>query len=158
MKTIHKLVALVAVLAMAGFAKADVLYWQVDTGAADASYTGEYSYAALYASDGTLLDGYYEAVDGKVLPMRSDLGDYGSTGHSFYVELYNATLDSVYKGAEMTYDQLIGSGYIATIGGPELPSFTAAPAFNGASVPEPTSGMLLLIGGALLALRRRRQA
>ena len=157
MKTIQKLVVLAAVLAMAGFAKADALYWQVDNGADDASYTGDYSYAALYASDGSLLDGYYEAVGGKVAPTLSDLGDYGSTGHSFYVELYNASLDSVYKGAEMSYDQLAASGYIST-GGVGLPNYTATTGFNGASVPEPTSGMLLLIGGALLALRRRRQA
>lgn len=157
MKTIQKLVVLAAVLAMAVFAKADALYWQVDNGAADASYTGEYSYAALYASDGTQLDGYYEAVGGKVTPLLSDLGDYGSTGHSFYVELYNASLDSVYKGSEVSYDQLAASGYISTTG-VEIPNYTATSGFNGASVPEPTSGVLLLIGGALLALRRRRRA
>ncbi len=63
MKTIQKLVVLAAVLAMAGLAKADALYWQVDTGAADASYAGEYAYAALYASDGSLLDGYNAALN-----------------------------------------------------------------------------------------------
>ena len=60
MKTIQKLVVLAAVLAMAGFVQAGALYWQVDTGAADASYRGEYAYAALYASDGSLLDGIGE--------------------------------------------------------------------------------------------------
>lgn len=156
MKTIQKLVVLAAVLAMAGLAKADALYWQVDTGAADASYAGEYSYAALYASDGSLLDGYYEAVGGKVAPTLSDLGAYGSTGHSFYVELYNASLDSVYKGSAVSYDQLVASGYISTTG-VAMPNYTATTGFNGASVPEPTGGMLLLVGGALLALRRRRR-
>lgn len=157
MKTIQKLVVLAAVLAMAGLAQADALYWQVDTGAADASYRGEYAYAALYASDGSLLDSYYEAVGGKVAPTLSDLGAYGSTGHSFYVELYNASLDSVYKGSAVSYDQLVASGYISTTG-VEMPNYTATTGFNGASVPEPTGGMLLLVGGALLALRRRRRA
>lgn len=116
MKTIQKLVVLAAVLAMAGLVQADALYWQVGTGAADASYRGEYAYAALYASDGSLLDGYYEAVGGKVAPMLSDLGAYGSTGHSFYVELYNASLHSVCKGSAVSYDQLAASGYISTTG------------------------------------------
>lgn len=157
MKMIQKLAVFAAILAMVGIAKADALYWQVDTGASDASYKGEYSYAALYTSDGTFLDGYYEATDGKVAPTLSDLGNYGSTGYSFYVELYNASLDSVYKGQTVSYDQLAASGYIST-GGVSLPTFTATSGFNGASVPEPTSGVLLLIGGAMLALRRRRRA
>ena len=155
MKMIQKLAVFVAILAMVGVVKADALYWQVDTGAADAAYTGDYAYAALFDSDGTLLDGYYESSGGKVAPMLSDLGD-GSSTHSFYVELYNASLDSVYKGQAVSYTDLAASGYIST-GGVSLPNFTATSGFNGASVPEPTSGMLLLMGGALLALRRRRQ-
>ena len=155
MKMIQKLAVFVAILAMVGIVKADALYWQVDTGADDAAYKGEYSYAALFDSDGTLLDGYYEASGGKVAPTLSDLGD-GSSTHSFYVELYNASLESVYKGQAVSYTDLAASGYIST-GGVSLPNFTATSGFNGASVPEPTSGMLLLMGGALLALRRRRQ-
>lgn len=156
MKTIQKFAVFAAILAMVGFAKADALYWQVDTGAADASYTGDYSYAALMDSNGTLVDGYYAAADGKVAPTLSDLGD-GSSTHSFYIELYNASLDSVYKTESVSYTDLAASGYIST-GGVSLPTFAATSGFNGASVPEPTSGVLLLIGGAMLALRRRRRA
>jgi len=157
MNVIKKLSVVLAVLAMIGFAKADALYWQVDTSADESSYKGEYSYAALYASDGTLLDGYYEATDGKVAPALADLGNYGSSSYSFYVELYNASLDSVYKGQAVSYTDLMDSGYIST-SGVLTPSVLATTGFNGASVPEPTSGLLLLVGGALLALRRRRRA
>ena len=156
MNVIKKLSVVVAVLAMIGFAKADVLYWQVDTSADNAAYTGEFSDAVLYASDGSAVDAAM-AVDNKVTPTLKDLGGYGSSEYSFYVELYNAAGDSVYKGQAVSYTDLLDSGYIST-SGVLTPTMLATGGFNGASVPEPTSGMLLLIGGALLALRRRRQA
>lgn len=157
MKTIQKFAVFAAILAMVGFAKADALYWQVDNSSADASYKGDYSYAALYDSTtGAMLDGYYESEGGKVAPALSDLGD-GSSTHSFYIELYNASFDSVYKTESISYTDLAASGYIST-GGVSVPTYTATSGFNGASVPEPTSGVLLLIGGAMLALRRRRRA
>lgn len=156
MKIFQKFAVVVAILAMVVGAKAGALYWQVDTAASDAAYTGSFDSAALFVSDGTFIDGAVAAADGKVAPTLSDLGSYGSSSYSFYVELYDSAGGSVYKGAAVSYDQLMGSGYIST-GGVSLPNFTATSGFNGASVPEPTSGMLLLMGGALLALRRRRQ-
>ena len=156
MNVIKKLSVALAVLALVGFAKADVLYWQVDTSADNAAYTGDFSYAVLNASDGSAIDAA-AAEDNKVIPTLKDLGGYGSSEYSFYVELYNAAGDSVYKGQSVSYTDLLDSGYIST-SGVLTPTMLATGGFNGASVPEPTSGMLLLIGGALLALRRRRQA
>ena len=153
MNVIKKLSVVVAVLAMIGFAKADALYWQVDTSADNAAYTGDFSDAALYTSDGNFID----AMDSAQKVALSDLRGYGSPEYSFYVELYNASGDAVYKGAAVSYTDLLNSGYISTTG-VLTPTMLATSGFNGASVPEPTSGMLLLIGGALLALRRRRQA
>ena len=89
-------------------------------------------------------------------PTLSDLKGYGSVDYSFYVELYNAAGDSVYKTQAVSYNSLLSSGYIAT-GGVLTPAVLATGGFNGAAVPEPTSGVLLLIGGAMLALRRRRR-
>ena len=88
-------------------------------------------------------------------PTLSDLKGYGSSQYSFYVELYNTAGGSVHKTQTVSYDSLLSSGYIAT-GGVLTPTVLASGGFNGASVPEPTSGVLLLVGGALLALRRRR--
>ena len=66
-----------------------------------------------------------------------------------------------YEGMKVeqdTYQELIAAGYIATNPFDSTAAIEAAKAGNmGSSAPEPTSGMLLLIGGSLLALRRRRR-
>lgn len=150
---IKKFAVFAAILAFAGFANAGALYWQVDTSAADSAYKGDWDSASLFV---VKTDGTEELLDGLVAgaaPTLTDLGGYGSTGYSFYVELYNAG-KSVYTGYKFSYD-LLKSGYISTTG-VLTPTVLATGGWNGASVPEPTSGVLLLIGGAMLALRRRR--
>lgn len=151
---IKMLAVVAAVLAMAGGVQADALYWMVDTTASDAAYKGAFDSAGLYvvkAEGNELLDG----IEAGAAPTLSDLKGYGSSQYSFYVELYNTAGDSVHKTQTVSYDSLLSSGYIAT-GGVLTPTVLASGGFNGASVPEPTSGVLLLVGGALLALRRRR--
>lgn len=161
MKLVRKLAIAAVILGMIGGAQADALYWQVDTAAGDASYKGEWTHAALFASDGTTtgsqVGDYYKAdANGRLAPTLSDLRDYGSSSYSFYVELYNVSLDAAaYKTGLVSYDQLAQSGYIST-GNVALPRYASTSGFNGASVPEPTGGVLMLIGGALLALRWRR--
>lgn len=164
MEAFQRLAIVAAALAIAGSARADMLYWMVDSTADDAVYKVDYSYAALFVSDGngggTQLDNYYKAENGKVDPTLSDLDKYGSNGstYSFYVELYNASNAAVRRSETVSYNDLVTSGYIWP-GGTTLPMVVGRPGFNGASgraVPEPTSGLLALIGGALLALRRRR--
>ena len=158
MKAIQKLAIFAVILMAVGFAKADALYWQVDTTSSDAKYTGTFDSAGLYTSGGDYIDGAVANADGRTsTPQLSDLGSYGSSSYSFYIELYNASGVSVYKTESLSYDSLVASGYVSG-GGVALPTFTATSGFNGASVPEPTSGVLLLIGGAMLALRRRRRA
>ena len=154
---IKKFAVFAAILALAGFAHAGALYWQVDTSAADAAYNEVWDSASLFVvktgetTGGELLDGLVAGA----APTLTDLGDYGSIGWSFYVELYNAAGDLVYKGYDFSYADLLKSGYISTTG-VLTPSVLGTGGFNGAAVPEPTSGVLLLIGGAMLALRRRR--
>ena len=97
--------------------------------------------------------------------LMSDITGIG-VGASFYVELLGADLETVgwWKGDYMSMDELIAahealSGMVAGLqtkdpfhhahGGQWV-----ADQFS--TVPEPTSGLLLLIGSALLALRRRR--
>ena len=96
-------------------------------------------------------EGYFS----KAGPVWTDLGDYASTEYSFLVELGH------WKGDEWTvmaasmvasYDYLREGGWTTDTRedpprqGPWTPTY---------AVPEPTSGLLLLVGGALLALRRR---
>ena len=96
--------------------------------------------------------------------MLSDISAYASTEYSFYVEMlnYNETdgWTSQGTGSTYTYDQLVSSGYVATglIDATTAMANAATSNFGSSgAIPEPSSGLLLLIGGAMLALRRRRQ-
>lgn len=164
-----KILFCVAVLALAGVTQADALYWQVDTANAGVGgYSGsDVAYAQLFAvakdaefdyssSKITLGEDAFVAVkDDK--PYLTDLGSYGSSSYSFFVELYNNSGETLHTGYAVNYNDLLASGYIST-SGVLTPTTLATSGFNGAAVPEPTSGVLLLIGGAMLALRRRRRA
>ena len=163
MNMFKKLVVCSAVSAIALFASADVLYWQVESPDDGAEFTA----ANLYVTGGSLTDpvqlASVEPFDGNPGTMtdltQTDLGSYGTSDYSFYVELANYTGSSLNNGKAYTwsYNELVSAGYIAT--NPfDSPSASAAAAGGnmGAPTPEPTSGMLLLIGGSLLALRRRR--
>lgn len=152
---------------------ADTLYWQVGNGT-----MGDFTYATLYATetpggngtavdtvfaDGVTGDNYTTTTGTQVSPVISDLGSYGSSAYYFYVETTNYannqwTTDSQNKNYPWSYTELVNSGYISTGSGVAAPTAIATGgALNGGSVPEPTSGILLLIGGSLLALRRRRR-
>lgn len=166
MNTFKKLVACSAVSAIALFASADVLYWQVDTSEDGATFTA----ANLYATGGTLGSGRdqlasvapFDGDPGSMTDMtQTDLGIYGDSQYSFFVELVNygtPTGSDTYKAYTYSYNELLSAGYIASNPFDSSSAAAAASTSNfGAPTPEPTSGMLLLIGGSLLALRRRRR-
>ena len=164
MSTFKKLVVCSAVSAMSLFASADVLYWQVESPDADATFTA----ANLYVTGGGLsspvkLDTAlpFDDTPGTITDVtQTDLGSYGSSDYSFYVELANYTGSSLTdnKAYTWSYNELVSAGYIATNPFDSSAAAAAASAGNlGSPTPEPTSGMLLLIGGSLLALRRRRR-
>lgn len=168
MNTFKKLMVCSAVSAVALFASADVLYWQVESPEDGETFTAANLYVtggdlgspqslasvAPFDADGT---GYGTMTD----LTQTELGSYGDPQYSFYVELANYTgtaLGSNNRAYTYTYNELVSAGYIASNPFDSSSAAAAAAAGNmGSPVPEPTSGMLLLIGGSLLALRRRRR-
>ena len=165
MKMFKKLLVCSAVSAIASFASADVLYWQVDTSDSGGTFTA----ANLYATGGSLASPYQlasvtpfdDTPAGSMTDLtQTELGDYGNSSYSFFVELanYSGNGGNDYRAYTYTYDELVSAGYIASNPFDSSSAAAAASVSNfGAPTPEPTSGMLLLIGGSLLALRRRRR-
>ena len=153
---------------------AGTLYWQI-------SGKGDFSLANLWASDSNgnssmIAMALAEGVNGSTVltgtttggsPVQTDLSGYEGDGYTYAVELLayaDANGTQVVRDGWLTsysYNDLVSSGYIVTddVG---VPSYAASagwiPDGEGYAVPEPTSGMLFLIGGALIALRRRRRA
>lgn len=160
MKLIQK-IAFCAILALMRSASASTLFWQVNpdgVGPLGWDGTGDPTYAVLKATTGTLAEGVgiaaYDLSEGKA--WATDLGDYGNSTYSFFVELINASGKVYTQKAATSYNDLLSSGYVSA-SALDRPTGALSGGFNGAAVPEPTSGVLLLIGGAMLALRRRRR-
>ena len=165
MKNLFKSLVAGTLLLAGASASAGTLYWQVtsDTGAtfdeawivAENKSNGEKNYIEGVGSDG-------QSPSSTAL-MQTDLNGYESDAYLFYVEMsnYNSANDEyspVATGYKYSYDELVSSGYVAASPLDINKVTAAASAANfGSPIPEPSSGLLLLIGGAMLALRRRRQ-
>ena len=164
-----KLIILSLAFVAALATQADVLYWMVSNDyAKDASGLDTYAYLKVSTENSntsgtiTLLDSasgadVYEAYDYQDQFEYSVPSTYtGNTEYYFFVELANGL-----KTDPMSYSALKSAGYVYT-GGTQLPSSLSATGFGQTpgttyNVPEPTSGLLFLIGGMLLGLKRRRQ-
>ena len=163
-----KLIAIVAVI-LAVAANADYLYWMVDTGDTGQG-AGTYAYDTVkLVADGTAIDtitltdmsafsgstvndklASYQNTYGLALETELTGGSYSS----FLVELWNGSSWKA-QSNPISYETLLASSiYKGGIGTPASSPAT----FGTYNVPEPTSGLLFLIGGMLLGLKRRRQA
>lgn len=177
-----KLIVGLAVALGATFAQASYLYWQVsDASATSGSFNGHavtgYRVVAENTSSGarTVLKSTYLNdsdvwTDESTDPMSSAVAQAGAyanleaytAGYSYYVEIMgydaNAYPSDSHIGAigvseVMSYAQAT-SHMTAT-----LESISSVPtAWTGGTyaAPEPTSGLLLLVGASLLALKRRK--
>ena len=103
-------------------------------------------------------------ADTSTVNYYTDLSGFQyDNGYSFLMELYRSGNDDAVAWMEFPVSTSLAGIQDAIKSLSELDSsFAATPAsaFNMGEtmVPEPTSGLLLLVGGALLALRRRRRA
>lgn len=172
--TVKRHLGLLLVLLVAAVSsRADLLYWQLEQDPLDSSSVlfnyavikdrdsgqiltlkSEYGDAqAAFASADGQSDGYSTYVVGKGGYWAELPSAYGSES-GFLIELYNSDgspvgyTDSVFAWA------LDGAKAIGKSGEP-LPS-TPFSGWTVHAVPEPTSGLLTLLGIAALALRRRK--
>lgn len=164
-----KKVLLICVAALAAVAiRADYLVWQVkDTGV-------QFNYAQLYyttganeaAQNGTRVttgNGYVYS-ETAITSVGKTVADLGGTTTGlditgFYVELYSYAGSQYVKQAVSDWMSLsAASSAIQSVadGGKTISTDSAVATFeaNG-SIPEPTSGLLLLLGLSALALRRK---
>lgn len=154
------LIALALVATGVLSAQADWLYWQVNDPAADVVSS------ALYAK---VNDSYYyrlgtgTATSGSVEitpPTHSDPSfSYEST--SYYIELVSyASGDEKYRShsdQSFSYSDLhiTGSSLSAAMAAAQKTVWSGV-TYSRGPVPEPTSGLMMLVGMALLGLKRRR--
>ena len=163
------LAILIAVLAVNAFADS-YMYWMVGdsitldgqdfdgytsakVGVFDDA-TGAYgSYLNLYSWDNSLGTDTYKATPGDNSALYANIT--GMTGKSFYIELFNGDT-SVGRSSELL--SYASAEAYATGFGMDKPVSTpwVTMSFTSQGVPEPSSAVLMMIGCAVLGLRRRR--
>ncbi len=167
MKTTKKFALLVAAVATSLGLQAGTLYWQVWNNPNNDDYIavvvqnagGKVGYLNLLDGDGgSVVSAVTTPSDAMANVQYADITDYSSSEYSFYFEMLSLEGDNWVQGytsSVMTYEQLNIAGYISSggISASSVKVWTAS-----VFIPEPTSGLLLLVGGSLLALRRKRRA
>ena len=155
MKQVSKFLAAAMAMLFVSAASAGTLYWQVDDNSGNVT-------AQLYAQQGDNEAGRIALSDELDAPTgvrQADIGLYSDGTYLFYVEMLNYSEGTITQGYKWGYDDLVSSGYVS-FGATDIPTVSANAAgfaAGPAAIPEPSSGLLLLMGGAILALRRRRQ-
>ena len=167
-----KMMMLVIAAFAVGFAHAAACDWSINLGKTDGANKQYYVFlgsqndavmAALESYDSDAISslakasGTLNAKAGKASGAALEVG----TDTSLIMVVFNETPAA---GATYKYDTMDISGVVYTPPATSPGTFEAtAAAFTksgtagGGDVPEPTSGLLLLVGGAMLALRRKQK-
>lgn len=151
--------------------RAGTLYWCVDSTSGDTSaFMDAYNEAKKKPGVGTLSVRLYQgdsplekiglevATDGSISSGLFAIASSVEPNTAFRWEIM-AEATSYFTSATVTYDQLLAASALSSSPLVNHTAYNVAGAgltWNPAPVPEPTSGLLLLVGGAFLALRRRR--
>ena len=147
----NKFLSLVAFVSLCLSAQASYLYWQVDPT----------DYKDITAVDSVNAYGLYALTGGSKTLISETMGPVDVTKYnsdtSFLVELYNyngSSYAQLGQGTEKSYADLASDGFITN----ELLPVAQAKVWHGGTmtVPEPTSGFLMMVGLALLGLKRRK--
>ena len=132
--------------------RADTLYWMVEEDLSE-----PYDLVWLYGQKAGSSTGdpigspFLLAHDVAMDNHEADISGYGD-GSVFYIELSSETEGWV-RSDSVGLDKLIAGDYIV---GPNGAPSAYYSGWTVSSVPEPTSGLMLLLGTVLLALRRKR--
>ena len=159
MKKVLFTLAVLATIAV----QADYLYWMVDTPQTGTDISGNettftWATAKLYADSeliGTLTAedaGIYQLIDSYAI--SGDVGNYTDYAtKTFFIELFNSDNSWMAQSSKVS-----GSSLAQYMTGSMSMNPPSGPWTGGTySIPEPTSGLLFLVGGMLLGLKRRRQ-
>ena len=160
-----KLIVSLFVISIAHFARASYLYWQVDAGNTSVdSSTFNAARISVVGVSGSYLADYYDSTatvfnapgSGSVSLTFNDT-NYGVEGFSYFIELgnyNNSDFDTKYVYT-VSYSEAASKGWIDTS---SMDIQRATQNWSGVAyaVPEPTGAMLLVIGMAMLGLKRKK--
>ena len=164
-----KLIIALGVFAAALAVNADVLYWMVADDQVNDSIendsSGYFAYLRVNNSNDNM--SYIATPDRRNADavieaaawgdqFAADISGYANNSYYFYVELANGLRTDPVNYANIDASYLYSGGYSTPTASLPTGGFgqVSGTTYN---VPEPTSGLLFLVGGMLLGLKRRRQ-